>query len=55
MTKIKFCKRPNCEEILEKKNLWSLNKEELNSLTPQLNISEINSFLYSMINSKLKL
>ncbi len=22
-------KRPNCEEILEKKNSWALNKEEL--------------------------
>ncbi len=35
-------RRPNCEEILEKKNLWALNKEEL----------EINDELKNIIASK---
>jgi hypothetical protein len=35
-------RRPNCKEILEKKNLWALNKEEL----------EINDELKDIISSK---
>ncbi len=35
-------KRPNCEEILERKNSWALNKEEF----------EINDELEKMIGSK---
>jgi hypothetical protein len=36
-------KRPNCEQILEKKDLWTLNEKEL----------EINDELRKEINSKL--
>ncbi len=42
MTEESHTKRPSCEEILEKKDLWALNKEEfkinLSMLKSKINI-----------------
>lgn len=60
MKKEIYLKRPDCEELLNGKDLWTLNKSELN-LSEELNVlielkSEVNeSFIRSMIRQKLLL
>jgi hypothetical protein len=61
-------KRPNCVEILEKKNSWALNREELQindelkkELIPKLDDENqivhfiFNGRLYHLLKSKLKI
>ncbi len=53
-------KRPNCEEILERKNSWALNEEDLEideklkrELIPKL-VDE-NQIIFSLLKSKLNI
>jgi hypothetical protein len=53
-------RRPNCEEILKRKNLWALNEEEfeINDNLSEQYISEINDknqLIISILKSKLKI
>ncbi len=53
-------KRPNCEEVLKRKNLWALNKEKLEINDELENIiaskePENGLKIYSMLRSKISL
>jgi hypothetical protein len=53
-------RRPNCEEILEKKDLWALNEEELEISDELENIIALKErenelTIYSMLRSEINL
>jgi hypothetical protein len=52
-------RRPNCEEILKRKNLWALNEEEFqisHELREEIisKINDENKIVFSIFKSKLK-
>jgi hypothetical protein len=53
-------KRPNCEEILEKKNLWALNEEEFevdDEMREEIitKVNDENQIVFSILKSKLNI
>ncbi len=53
-------KRPNCEEILERKNTWALNEEEFeidDELRQELilKMNDENQIVFSLLKSKLNI
>jgi hypothetical protein len=57
MSQQNFTKRPNCEDILKNRYLWSMEKNELKNcykiIKNLISFQKPHSFLYHMINSKL--
>jgi hypothetical protein len=53
-------KRPNCEEVLKKKDLWALNEEELDineKLRDEIisKLNDENQTVFSLLKQKLKI
>ncbi len=59
MNQQNFTKRPNCEDILKNRYLWSMEKNELKNCYETIKnlifFQKPHSFLYHMIDSKLNL
>ncbi len=60
MTRSLQKKRPNCEEILEKKNLWALNEEEFevdDEMREEIitKVNDENQIVFSILKSKLNI